>query len=142
MLITFDLGSMKDKRNSKNSLMHIATKPANILPYFSAGILVFGVVILGFNFIHNRNEDDLNENKIITNTVLSDSTKTDTTNTMLVIEPKKQTIKKNEFVKKATTTILPEKINLKNDSVNKKEPQKVVIIKKQIIKKDTVYVQR
>lgn len=131
-------------KNTENSLMHIVSKPRNVLSYFSAGMLVFGVVILGFYFIKNRNEDNLNslnENKIITTTILTNSTKTDTINNKLLIEPEKQTNKKNEFVSKTTATILPEKITLNKDSVDKKEPQKVVIIKKQIIKKDTVYVQ-
>jgi RNA polymerase sigma factor (sigma-70 family) len=136
--------SLDLKRNTENSLMHVASKPINIFSYFSTGILVVGAVILGYYLITNRNENDLNnsnENKIITTPILTRSTKRDTINNTLIIEPKKQTIKKNKLVAKVNKTLLTEKKPLNKDSVDKVEPQKVVVIKKQIIKKDTVYVQ-
>ena len=141
--------SLNLNRNPSISSMNIVAKTSTFLPYLSAGILVVGLAFYGFYLIKNQNEINSNttqvvKNKIVATEIVSDSVKVDSVKKKLLMETKTQNTGKNAVVHntKSKAKIVTQNDNIKTDSVEKKEPQKVVVIKKQIVKKDTVYVQR
>lgn len=135
-------------RNTETSAMEFTVKPSGVFPYLKAGVLVIGLSIIAYYFIKNKssivtNKNQPIKNEIVINNNLIDSTKTDSIINKLIVEPKQELIEKIAVQNVTKSTAVTKLVVSKsNDSVDKKEPQKVVVIKKQIVKKDTVYVQR
>lgn len=140
--------SLDLSRKSKNSMIDFNLNPSKVFPYLKLGVLLFGLAIFVFYLMRNENNEVSNNNEIVTNEIVTDTiqkviAKNDSVNKKLLVEPKTELIEKKSVHKETKSTSVAKVIQSKiTDSVDKKEPQKVVVIKKQIVKKDTVYVQR
>ena len=55
---------------------------------------------------------------------------------------KKDSLIKNEIKPKVKAKKTTPKITWQKDSLSREEPKKIVVVKRQIIKKDTVYVEK
>lgn len=122
----------------------------NLSIYKKIGVFVFCIIILFFYFNTNEEipvstiEQPLEKEIKVANTFI------DTTIIEVLKKEKSDSvdkiIKNDGFVKKNTvqTKVKPQilEISTQKDTVSEKEPPKVVVIKKQIVIKDTIYVDK
>lgn len=130
-------------RKVADSTIGFPLKPSNFVSYLSFGIIaVVASIVLILTFsekeeIIPQQKQNL-EIKIVENRVITDSSEVEN----IILKPSTKQVsdasKRVEITPKSTVS----KVIVPEDTVTKKEPPKVVVIKRQIIKKDTVYVQK
>jgi RNA polymerase sigma factor (sigma-70 family) len=130
-------------RKVANSTIEFPLKPSNFVSYLSFGIIaVVASIMLILTFsekeeIIPQQKQNL-EIKIVENKAIIDSSEVE------IINPKPTANQENSVLNKIAVSprSTVSKVIVPEDTVTKKEPTKVVVIKRQIIKKDTVYVQK
>lgn len=131
-------------RKVKDSTINFQMKPSNSLPPTALGIVTIVASFVLFYIVFKDDkivpvEKQIFEIKVVEDNASIDSVKIETVQTAILLEQKDIAVdSKIELKPKATTA----KIVAEMDTVAKAEPQKVIVIKRQITKKDTIYVQR
>lgn len=143
-------------RKVESSMINFSTKSPNYFQFLKVGAVFIILPFLVFYYLKkegtlNGNEKQtINNKELINDNSSTDLTKVEVVKTDSVTEKKiennsinsEKVVSKNKVVvnsvqKQNTISSLQNK-----DSITKQETPKVVVIKKQIIKKDTIYVQK
>lgn len=124
----------------ENIAMSFVIKSNAFSNYMKTGVVLFGVVLLILFLYKEKNVPittvktpivNKNQVKVITEDSIHE--------THFV---KKDSLIKNEIKPKVKAKKITPKITLQKDSLSVEEPKKIVVVKRQIIKKDTVYVEK
>lgn len=127
-------------RKIKDSTITFATKPSNVIPYISIGIVAFAISLIIFYKVFKEDkivpvQKEKFEIKVLDENSSIDSNKIRNLKTKLKLEQKSEPTKNITLLNPPLKTV--KKIVTK-DTITKK----IVVIKRKIIKKDTIYVQK
>lgn len=131
-------------RKVENTSFEFVPKAFNLTPYLTLGTLVT-VVSLGLIIYFSKEEatspipKNTLEVETILNDVIVDSLNKNEVKSTTIPEQKKE-LTQDAIPVKSKVRVL--KSNISNDTMAQNEPQKVIVITKKIIKKDTIYVQK
>jgi predicted DNA-binding protein YlxM (UPF0122 family) len=130
-------------RKVADSAIQFPLKSSNFVSYLPLGIIiVIASIMLILTFsekeeIIPQQKQNL-ESKIVDNKAIIDSSEVETKKPKPTANQENSVLNKIAVSPKSTVS----KVIVEQDTVTKKEPRKVVVIRKLIIKKDTIYVQK
>lgn len=131
-------------RKVKDTNFEFVSKMSHLTPYVTLGTLATVVsLVLLIYFSKEEATSRIQKNTLEVETALNDAivdslNKNEVKSTTTPEQKKK--VNQDAISVKSKVSIL--KSNLSNDTIAQNEPQKVIVIRKKIIKKDTIYVQK